>query len=88
MKCRCPYCGAEMEHKIEFEALSPRRKQLLEIIVAAGPNGIEREEAKRIFFPNGDRTDTTLRTTIFNINRVINPRRILCSGGTIRMKIK
>ncbi len=84
MKMHCPYCAREMEDSIRFEPMSKKRKAILDMIIAAGADGVSTHEIKdKIFTPGA--SSITVRTTILAINKTIKPRRIVSRDGILRL---
>lgn len=80
---KCPYCKQLMD--IDHDGvwgLSAKRRKVFEYVAASGPKGVPFQElSDHMKFKN----KITVRTTIFQINRVIHPARIECHGGMCRL---
>jgi len=81
----CPYCGSRLEKKIDHIPLSHKRGDVLRYIVDAGPKGIKKDKLKERFFAASE-SEVIIRTTIYHINQVIAPMKIITRGGVIRLQ--
>jgi hypothetical protein len=62
----------------------PRHKKIVDAVIEAGPEGIERKEFEKQFFkPN--RSPTTVRTTLNRLNSKIKPLKFSTRNGRVRI---
>ena len=77
---RCPYCGGPMDVGPEFpEKLTPREWSVYMAIVEGGEQGIGIDLLIDTTLPG--RRRGTLRTCVYNINRVIGPMKLVGKNG-------
>lgn len=87
---KCPYCGCEGTPPNYQFSLSKKRRDVFNVIVASGPEGIDASELINAFFDDGTPERiagyTTLRTTIHQMNQKIKPLKIVARGGNYRIE--
>lgn len=88
----CPYCGSGGVLPNYQFALSKKRRDVFNAIVASGPEGIDASYLIDMFFDDGTEERvagyTTLRTTIHQINHKIGALKIVARGGNYRLERK
>ena len=84
---KCPYCGRPIDRKLEHVDMSKKKREILELLMAAGHGGASVEDLKKSHFADAQ-SDVTLRTTIHYINKLIKPNRILRRDGIIKVVCK
>ena len=87
---KCPYCQQGVIFPNYQFALSRKRRNVFNAIVAAGPEGIDSTQLLDLFFDDGTELRvggyTTMRTTIHAINQKIGKLRIVARGGNYRLE--
>ena len=87
---RCPWCKHDMGESTYHFNLSTKRRKVFEVILASGPMGMDATKLIDKFFDDGTEYRvggyTTLRTTIYNINRAIKPLKIVAKAGNYRVE--
>jgi len=81
---KCPYCNGVLDERVEFKPLTVRWRKILDVIVAAGPEGISRDDLMEKLFQG--KSPTTVRTNIYKINKAIKPLKITSFGKILRLK--
>lgn len=76
----CPYCKHEMGEATDSFGLTRKQRMVFEAVLATGPLGIEREDLRLRFFTG--LSPTTMRTRVYQINRIIKPLRIKSKDKT------
>lgn len=75
----CPYCKAPMADPPPEASLTGKQHQIYQTVLAAGTKGVCAGDLLRKHYK--DRSPTTLRTCIYQINQKVRPINILSRNG-------
>lgn len=82
---KCPYCGQLTKSDTTVAAkvkLGGKRSGLFEFITSGGQPGVRVSAVRKKFYSKGN-SPITIRTTIYAINLVIAPLRIVTKNGRL-----
>ena len=76
---KCPFCGGPVKGLPITYRMSTKQEKIFNAIVSAGQEGVAASDLMSRFYK--EKSNTSLRTAIFGINRIIFPARIKAKKG-------
>lgn len=81
----CPFCKSSVQQEaLPVMRLSAKRRKVFEAVLSAGSSGVDADDLKSRLFRN--QSDTTVRTMIHQINKLVAPLHIRCKGNIYRLE--
>lgn len=74
----CPFCQSEVAELLTNKRLSRKQKLVYEAVFASGNDGISHEKILGEIYPG--KSPITIRSCIYNINKIISPMKIISRG--------